>query len=54
MRLKSFVSLLFRIFVYENVDNGNLHQWLHGCPLKPFSPLSWPCRMNIIQGIAKG
>ncbi|XP_023541481.1 probable serine/threonine-protein kinase At1g01540 [Cucurbita pepo subsp. pepo] len=43
-----------RIFVYENVDNGNLHQWLHGCPLKPFSPLSWSNRMNIIQGIAKG
>ncbi|XP_022141212.1 probable serine/threonine-protein kinase At1g01540 isoform X2 [Momordica charantia] len=43
-----------RMFVYENVENGNLHQWLHGCPQKPFSPLSWPIRMSIIQGIAKG
>ncbi|XP_038877439.1 probable serine/threonine-protein kinase At1g01540 isoform X2 [Benincasa hispida] len=43
-----------RMFVYENLDNGNLHQWLHGCSQKPFSPLTWSIRMNIIQGIAKG
>ncbi|KAL0548693.1 hypothetical protein IC582_013157 [Cucumis melo] len=43
-----------RMFVYQNVDNGNLHQWLHGYPQKPFSPLTWSIRMNIIQGIAKG
>uniref|UniRef100_A0A6N2NJG9 non-specific serine/threonine protein kinase n=1 Tax=Salix viminalis TaxID=40686 RepID=A0A6N2NJG9_SALVM len=42
-----------RILVSEYVDNGNLHQWLHGCPEQP-SPLTWAIRMNIIQGIAKG
>ncbi|KAL9381519.1 hypothetical protein Peur_027176 [Populus x canadensis] len=42
-----------RILVSEYVDNGNLHQWLYGCPEQP-SPLTWAIRMNIIQGIAKG
>ncbi|XP_023553164.1 probable serine/threonine-protein kinase At1g01540 [Cucurbita pepo subsp. pepo] len=43
-----------RMFVYKNVDNGNLHQWLHECPQNHFSPLTWSIRMNIVQGIAKG
>ncbi|XP_022985101.1 probable serine/threonine-protein kinase At1g01540 [Cucurbita maxima] len=43
-----------RMFVYKNVDNGNLHQWLHQCPQNHFSPLTWSIRMNIVQGIAKG
>ncbi|KAF9664206.1 hypothetical protein SADUNF_Sadunf17G0132000 [Salix dunnii] len=60
VRHKNLVKLLgycveegYRILVSEYVDNGNLHQWLYGCPEQP-SPLTWAIRMNIIQGIAKG
>ncbi|KAB5516851.1 hypothetical protein DKX38_027499 [Salix brachista] len=60
VRHKNLVRLLgycveegYRILVSEYVDNGNLHQWLYGCPEQP-SPLTWAVRMNIIQGIAKG
>eukprot|EP00258_Populus_trichocarpa_P028708 XP_024444727.1 probable serine/threonine-protein kinase At1g01540 [Populus trichocarpa] len=60
IRHKNLVKLLgycmeegYRILVSEYVDNGNLHQWLYGCPEQP-SPLTWAIRMNIIQGIAKG
>ncbi|KAB5513695.1 hypothetical protein DKX38_027601 [Salix brachista] len=60
VRHKNLVRLLgycveegHRILVSEYVDNGNLHQWLYGCPEQP-SPLTWAIRMNIIQGIAKG
>ncbi|XP_020540817.1 probable serine/threonine-protein kinase At1g01540 isoform X2 [Jatropha curcas] len=42
-----------RMLVNEYVDNGNLHQWLHGCQ-EQVSPLTWSIRMNIIQGVAKG
>lgn len=44
---------MFRMLVNEYMDNGNLHQWLHGCP-EEASPLTWEIRMNIIQGVAKG
>ncbi|KAJ6369444.1 hypothetical protein OIU76_027799 [Salix suchowensis] len=60
VRHKNLVRLLgycveegHRILVSEYVDNGNLHQWLYGCPEQP-SPLTWAIRMKIIQGIAKG
>ncbi|KAJ6421248.1 hypothetical protein OIU84_028595 [Salix udensis] len=60
VRHKNLVRLLgycveegHRILVSEYVDNGNLHQWLYGCP-EQTSPLTWAIRMNIIQGIAKG
>nr|TKS15507.1 hypothetical protein D5086_0000032020 [Populus alba] len=60
VRHKNLVKLLgycmeegYRILVSEYVDNGNLHQWLYGCPEQP-SPLTWAIRMSIIQGIAKG
>ncbi|KAL7003479.1 hypothetical protein U1Q18_004634 [Sarracenia purpurea var. burkii] len=42
-----------RMLVYEYIDNGNLHQWLHGC-IRQVSPLTWNIRMNIIQAAAKG
>ncbi|KAI0499979.1 hypothetical protein KFK09_018187 [Dendrobium nobile] len=41
------------MLVYENVDNGNLDQWLHG-DLGDVSLLTWEIRMNIILGTAKG
>ncbi|KAG8652950.1 probable serine/threonine-protein kinase At1g01540 isoform X2 [Manihot esculenta] len=59
-RHKNLVKLLgyciegdYRMLVNEYMDNGNLHQWLHGCP-EEASPLTWEIRMNIIQGVAKG
>lgn len=42
-----------RMLMYEYVDNGNLHQWLHQCVAK-INPLTWNIRMGIILGITKG
>nr|XP_043633776.1 probable serine/threonine-protein kinase At1g01540 [Erigeron canadensis] len=42
-----------RMLVYEYVNNGNLHQWLHGSVAR-VSSLTWNIRMNIILGITKG
>ncbi|KAF8044059.1 hypothetical protein BT93_A2130 [Corymbia citriodora subsp. variegata] len=60
VRHKNVVKLLgycaegdYRVLVYEYVDNGNLHQWLHDCSGKA-SPLTWGQRINIIRGTAKG
>ncbi|XP_038685314.1 probable serine/threonine-protein kinase At1g01540 [Tripterygium wilfordii] len=60
VRHKNLVKLLGycmeganRMLIHEYVDNGNLHQWLHGFQGQ-VSPLTWNIRMNIIQGIAKG
>ncbi|KAF3432934.1 hypothetical protein FNV43_RR24036 [Rhamnella rubrinervis] len=60
IRHKNLVKMLgyciegaYRMLVYEYVDNGNLHFWIHGCSSQA-SPLTWSIRMNIIQGIAKG
>lgn len=44
---------LFRMLVYEYVNNGNLDQWLHG-DVGDVSPLTWEIRVNIILGTAKG
>ncbi|XP_010060469.2 probable serine/threonine-protein kinase At1g01540 [Eucalyptus grandis] len=60
VRHKNLVKLIgycaegdYRVLVYEYVDNGNLHQWLHDCSGKA-SPLTWGQRINIIRGMAKG
>lgn len=45
--------VLFRMLVYEYVDNGNLEQWLHG-DVGPCSPLTWDIRMNVVLGTTKG
>ncbi|KAF5771390.1 putative protein kinase RLK-Pelle-RLCK-V family [Helianthus annuus] len=49
--IKKFLSK--RMLVYDYIDNGDLHQWLHGCTTRT-SPLTWNIRMNIVLGIAKG
>ncbi|KAI3980399.1 hypothetical protein MKX01_003938 [Papaver californicum] len=41
-----------RVLVYEYVDNGNLHQWLHRDVMR-HSPLTWDMRLDIMIGIAK-
>ncbi|KAL9994079.1 putative protein kinase RLK-Pelle-RLCK-V family [Helianthus debilis subsp. tardiflorus] len=60
IRHKNLVKLLGysiegdkRMLVYDYIDNGDLHQWLHGCTTRT-SPLTWNIRMNIVLGIAKG
>ncbi|KAL5744693.1 hypothetical protein ACOSQ2_027809 [Xanthoceras sorbifolium] len=60
VRHKNLVKLLGycvegynRLLVYEYIDNGNLHQWLHG-GVGQTRPLTWSTRLKIIQGIAKG
>lgn len=54
VRLLGFcVEGVYRMLVYEYVDNGNLDQWLHG-EMGKASPLTWEVRMNIILGTAKG
>ncbi|KAK9060873.1 hypothetical protein SSX86_018053 [Deinandra increscens subsp. villosa] len=42
------------MLVYDYIDNGDLHQWLHGRVTTRISPLTWNIRMNIISGITKG
>ncbi|KAI3793007.1 hypothetical protein L1987_35619 [Smallanthus sonchifolius] len=42
-----------RMLVYDYIDNGDLHQWLHG-RIGRVSPLTWNIQMNIILGITKG
>lgn len=40
-----------RILIYEFLDRGSLDQWIH----EPDpNPLSWPTRVKIIHGVAKG
>lgn len=52
--LSKAISLtIYRMLVYEYVDNGNLEQWLHG-DVGPVSPLTWDIRMKIAVGTAKG
>lgn len=46
------IFLLFRMLVYEYVDNGTLEQWLHG-DVGDISPLTWDIRMTVILGTAK-
>ncbi|KAL1190637.1 putative receptor-like protein kinase [Cardamine amara subsp. amara] len=42
-----------RVLVYEYVEKGDLHEWLHGSAGRN-RPLTWTKRMKIIQGVAKG
>lgn len=43
----------FRALVYEYVEKGDLHEWIHGSSGRN-QPLAWSKRMKIIQGVAKG
>ncbi|WZY92813.1 hypothetical protein YC2023_065142 [Brassica napus] len=42
-----------RALVYEYVEKGDLHEWIHGSSGRN-QPLTWSKRMKIIQGVAKG
>ncbi|MBA0721649.1 hypothetical protein Golax_009169 [Gossypium laxum] len=44
-----------KLLVYDYVPNGSLAIALHGkAGMVSFTPLSWPVRLKIIKGIAKG
>ncbi|EPS65809.1 hypothetical protein M569_08968, partial [Genlisea aurea] len=44
-----------RLLVYEYVNNGNLHQWLHNGKRKnSLGQLTWEGRLKIMIGTAKG
>jgi hypothetical protein len=45
-------TLIFRILVYEYVNNGNLEQWLHGA-MRHHGYLTWEARIKILLGTAK-
>ncbi|CAN4095005.1 unnamed protein product [Withania somnifera] len=46
------IHVLFRLLVYECVNNGNLEQWLHGA-MQQHGYLTWEARMKILLGTAK-
>ncbi|KAL8531744.1 hypothetical protein ACS0TY_008373 [Phlomoides rotata] len=44
-----------KLLIYEFIPNGNLHTAIHGKPGQAmFVPLSWPTRLKIMKGLAKG
>ncbi|KAE8695197.1 putative Spliceosomal U5 snRNP-specific 15 kDa protein [Hibiscus syriacus] len=43
-----------KLLIYDYITNGNLTAAIHGKSGIPFKPLSWPVRVKIIKGIAKG
>ncbi|CAN1126396.1 Receptor protein kinase-like protein ZAR1 [Linum perenne] len=44
-----------KLLIYNYVPNGSLATAIHGKPgMVSFTPLPWPVRLRIIQGIAKG
>lgn len=44
-----------KLLIYDYVPNGNLGTAIHGKPGVPsFVPLSWPFRLKIMRGTAKG
>jgi hypothetical protein len=45
-------SDIFRMLVYEYVNNGNLEQWLHGA-MSHRGSLTWDVRIKILLGTAK-
>ncbi|XAR48646.1 Non-specific serine/threonine protein kinase [Bertholletia excelsa] len=51
---------LDRVLIYEFIENGSLDQWLYDTlssetdSLRPWEPLSWPTRLKIVRGVAKG
>ncbi|XP_062107431.1 receptor protein kinase-like protein ZAR1 [Humulus lupulus] len=48
-------SIEEKLLIYEYVPNGELASAIHGKPgMVFFTPLSWPLRLRIMKGIAKG
>lgn len=44
-----------KLLIYDYIPNGNLGTAIHGKPGVPsFVPLSWPLRLKIMRGVAKG
>ncbi|KAG5619343.1 hypothetical protein H5410_019167 [Solanum commersonii] len=43
-----------KLFVYEYISKGSLLYILHGERGLPHAELTWPVRLNIIQGVAQG
>ncbi|KAE8654977.1 hypothetical protein F3Y22_tig00117034pilonHSYRG00357 [Hibiscus syriacus] len=43
-----------KLLIYDYITNGNLTAAIHGKSGFPFKPLSWPVRVKIMKGIAKG
>lgn len=44
-----------KLLIYDFIPNGNLATAIHGKPGMPsFVPLSWPVRLKIMRGTAKG
>ncbi|KAK1386967.1 receptor protein kinase-like protein ZAR1 [Heracleum sosnowskyi] len=44
-----------KLLIYDYIQNGNLATAIHGKPgTVPFTPLSWPSRLKIMKGVAKG
>ncbi|GMI90169.1 ZYGOTIC ARREST 1 [Hibiscus trionum] len=43
-----------KLLVYDYIPNGSLAAALHGKAGMAFAPLSWPARLKIIKGVAKG
>lgn len=48
-----FCSTLFRMLVYEYINNGSLELWLHE-GMGENTYLTWEARMKIMLGTAKG
>ncbi|KAK8643519.1 hypothetical protein V6N13_012811 [Hibiscus sabdariffa] len=47
-------SLDEKLLIYDYIPNGSLATALHGKAGMAFAPLSWPLRLKIIKGIARG
>ncbi|KAK8647592.1 hypothetical protein V6N13_121323 [Hibiscus sabdariffa] len=47
-------SLDEKLLIYDYIPNGSLATALHGKAGMEFAPLSWPVRLKIIKGIARG
>ncbi|KAF3791565.1 Pollen receptor-like kinase 4 [Nymphaea thermarum] len=43
-----------KLLVYDCVENGSLAYFLHGKHTSTFTALSWPTRLKIIKGVARG
>ncbi|XP_049395366.1 pollen receptor-like kinase 3 [Solanum stenotomum] len=61
LRHKNILTLLAyhhrkeeKLFVYEYIPKGSLLYILHGERGLPHAELTWPVRLNIIQGVAQG
>ncbi|KAJ0098697.1 hypothetical protein Patl1_21408 [Pistacia atlantica] len=50
-----FWSVEEKLLIYDYIPNGDLATTLHGnAGMLPYRPLSWPVRLRIIKGIARG